>query len=112
MFHAAELKRRNQDKIELPEAIWNSRVFLEPLERRSVKIEYGFLVAFDLLCIRLAMEHAVPASIAFCRLHLKFACSESEEVGRNRLRFGVPNSNAISTGLVKSLGTVCNRLPV
>ena len=27
MFHAAELERRDQDEVELPETIWNARVF-------------------------------------------------------------------------------------
>src|SRR5262249_22708452 len=87
------------------------RVFLEPVQRRRVKIEYRVLVAFDLLCIGFAMKHAVPTSVTVCSLHLKFACSKRKEVGRNRLRFRITDPSAISAHLVKSLGTVRNRLP-
>src|SRR5215813_5759591 len=78
MFHAAELKRRNQNKIEFTESIGNSGVLLKPVQGRGMEIENGFFVSFDLLRVCLAMKHAIPPTVTFRGLHLKLAGGESE----------------------------------
>src|SRR5438552_18213207 len=106
MLHAAELERWNENEVELAEPVGNRCVFFEPLERLRVKVEHRLLVALHFLRIRLAMEHAVPASIALGSLHLKFTGGKCEEIGRNRLSLGIASAGAFAGNLVKRFGAV------
>ena len=64
MLHAAELKRGDEQEVELAEGIGNAGVLLEPRERRGVQIEDRVAIARHLGGVGLAMEHAKRAAVA------------------------------------------------
>src|SRR6185436_16603477 len=82
----AELKRRDQDEVELAERVRNARVGFEPAQRARVQVEDRVLVARDLLRIGFAMKHPERAAGARRRLDLEFARGKRKEIRRQRLR--------------------------
>src|SRR5688572_18769737 len=94
MLHSTELKRRNQDEVELPERVGNRRVALEPLERGGMEIEHRLPVPRHLCGIGLAMEHPELPAAASRLLHAEPAGGEGEEVRGQRWRLGEPDAEA------------------
>ncbi len=85
MFHAAELKRRHEQEVELAERIGDAGVAFHPVERRRMEIEDRVAIAGDLGRVGFAMEHPHRAAVAFGALDGELPCGEREEIGRNRL---------------------------
>ena len=110
MFHAAELKRRNEHEVELPERIRNARVVLEPRQRGCVQVEDRVAVARHLLRVGFAVEHAKRPAVALGRFDREPAGGEREEVGRERL-VSANRTLTRSPRARADLGAVRNRLP-
>ena len=96
VFHAAELKGRDRDEVELAERIRNRGVALEELEGARVQLEDRVAVARHLRGVGFAMEHPEGAAVAFGGLDLEVTGDERDEIGRQRL--GLPELHGDAIG--------------
>src|SRR2546426_8338092 len=80
MFHAAELQRRREEKIEFAERIQDAGVAFEPVERRRVQVEDRIAVAAHFLRVGFTMDHAEGAAVALSLLDKEITGCEREEI--------------------------------
>ena len=111
VLHAAELKRRHEQEVELAPGIRDGRIAFEPGDCRRVEIENRVAVARDLGGIGLAVEHAERAALPLGSLDRETARGKREEVGRQRLGFGKGQAQPALGFASCRLGAVGDRLP-
>ena len=68
-----------------------------------MQVKHCVPVSRDFRRVCFAVEHAVLAPVSFGGLDLEFAGRESEQVGGNRLRLCIPDSDTASFRFVKYL---------
>src|SRR5580704_18388161 len=76
-----------------------------------MQVENGVAVPSYLGGVRLAVEHTEGTAGAFGRVHLELARGESEQVSRQRLRFGEPHNHAAICRFAPDLRAVGSGLP-
>src|SRR3989449_9024524 len=111
MFHAAELERRREEKIEFAKRIQEAGEALEPVERRRVQVEDRVAVAADFLRGGFTMEHSEGAAVALSPLDKELGGGEREEIRGEGSRFGEGEPRAATARGSRGFGSVRNRFP-